>query len=100
MTKRLSKEQKRENAVVDILNKMFEIAGHNVTFEDIKGRQDAWYTEWTMTCAQADEWKDWGISYLRENLKLNKHLAEREMQWINLQWGLKYSDWENYNKQS
>jgi hypothetical protein len=91
--KRLTKEQKREQAVIDLLNQMFIIAGHNVTYEDIKGRKDNWWTEWTMTMAQADEWKAWGVDYLRKNLKLTKVLAEKEMQWVNLQWGLKYSDW-------
>ena len=91
--KRLTKEQKREQAVIDLLNQMFIIAGHNVTYEDIKGRKDNWWTEWTMTTAQADEWKEWGVDYLRKNLKLNKVLAGKEMQWVNLQWGLKYSDW-------
>ena len=93
-TKRLTKEQKREQALVDLLNQMFIIAGHNVTYEDIKGRKDNWWTEWTMTTTQADEWKAWGADYLRKNLKLNKTLAEKEMQWVNLQWGLKYSDWK------
>ena len=92
--KRLTKEQKREQAVIDLLNQMFIIAGHNVTYEDIKGRKDNWWTEWTMTMAQADEWKAWGVDYLRKNLKLTKVLAEKEMQWVNLQWGLKYSDWK------
>jgi hypothetical protein len=91
--KRLTKEQKREQALIDLLNQMFIIAGHNVTYEDIKGRKDNWWAEWTMTTTQADEWKAWGIDYLRKNLKLNKALAEKEMQWVNLQWGLKYSDW-------
>ena len=91
--KRLTKDQKREQAVIDLLNQMFIIAGHNVTYEDIKGRKDNWWAEWTMTTTQADEWKAWGVDYLRKNLKLNKVLAEKEMQWVNLQWGLKYSDW-------
>ena len=91
--KRLTKEQKREQALIDLLNQMFIIAGHNVTYEDIKGRKDNWWTEWTMTMAQADEWKAWGVDYLQKNLKITKVLAEKEMQWVNLQWGLKYSDW-------
>lgn len=91
---RLTKWEKREQAVIDLLNQMFVIAGHNVTYEDIKGRTDNWWTDWTMTMTQADQWKAWGIEYLRKNLKLNKTLAEKEMQWINLQWGLKYSDWK------
>jgi hypothetical protein len=92
-TPRLNKQQKREQAVIDLLNQMFVIAGHNVTYDDIKGRTDNWWAEWTMTVAQGDQWKAWGIDYLRKNLKLNKTLAEKEMQWMNVQWGLKYSDW-------
>jgi hypothetical protein len=92
-TPRLNKQQKREQAVIDLLNQMFVIAGHNVTYDDIKDRKDNWWTDWTMTFAQGDQWKAWGIDYLRKNLKLNKTLAEKEMQWMNVQWGLKYSDW-------
>ena len=46
--KRLTKEQKREQAVIDLLNQMFIIAGHQVTYEDIKGRKDNWWTEWNL----------------------------------------------------
>lgn len=90
---RTTREQKREQAVIDIINQMFVIAGHEVTFEDIKGRKDDWFTQWTMTVAQSEEWREWGIAYLRKNLKMNKKLAEKEMTWFNLQWGLKYADY-------
>ena len=90
---RTTREQKRERAVIDIINQMFIIAGHEVTFEDIKGRKDDWFTQWTMTVAQSEEWREWGIAYLRKNLKMNKGLAEKEMTWFNLQWGLKYQDY-------
>jgi hypothetical protein len=92
--KRLSRKEKRLQASIDLLNKMFEIAGHQVTYDDIKDRKDDWYTQWTMTMAQADEWKAWGVDYLRKNLKLTKVLAEKEMNWFNLQYGLTYSDWK------
>ena len=72
---RTTREQKREQAVIDIINQMFIIAGHEVTFEDIKGRKDDWFTQWTMTVAQSEEWRAWGIAYLRKNLKMNKKLA-------------------------
>ena len=77
--KRMTREQKREKAVVDLINQMFIIAGHDVTYDDIAGRKDDWYAQWTMTVAQAEEWKKWGENYLRKNLKMNKYLAEREM---------------------
>ena len=44
-----TKKSKDDIIVETILNKMFEIAGHAVTFEDIKGRTDNWYQQWTMT---------------------------------------------------
>ena len=56
MAKRLTTGEKREKALIDIINKMFEIAGHEVTFDDVKGRKDEWYKEWTMTIEQSDEW--------------------------------------------
>ena len=91
---RVTRQQKREKALVDLINQMFIIAGHDVTYDDIKDRKDDWYAQWTMTVAQGDEWKDWGIAYLRKELKLTPTLAEREMQWVNLMWGLKYSDYK------
>ena len=91
--KRLSKEEKQEQAVIDLINKMFEIAGHNVTYDDIKGRQDNWYQQWEMTTAENEEWKKWGVNHLRKVLKIPKYKAEKEMMWANLQWGLKCSDY-------
>ena len=94
MTARLTRKEKQEKALIDIINKMFEIAGHSVTFDDVKGRQDAWYSEWLMNNDQNTEWKNWGVEYLRKNLKMNKLLAEKEMAWMSLQYGLKISDWK------
>lgn len=90
---RTTREQKRQQAVIDIINQMFIIAGHEVTYDDIKDRKDDWFTDWTMTIAQSEEWRAWGVAYLRKNLRMNKALAEKEMSWFNLQWGLKYSDY-------
>jgi len=90
--KRLSRKQKEQQAVIDLINKMFEIAGHQVTYDDIKDRKDNWFQQWTMTEAQSDEWVEWGEEYLRKMFKLNKKLTEREMAMISLMWGLKLSD--------
>jgi len=92
MAKRLTREQKEKQMVVDMINKMFEIAGHEVTFEDVKDRKDAWYSDWTMTEAQYDEWKAWGKKYLQTKLRMYAKMAERQMEMIGLMWGLKFSD--------
>ena len=83
---------KEEKVLTDLINKMFEIAGHDVKFEDIKDRKDAWYTDWTMTVEQNEQWKKWGIEYLRKALRLRKIVAEKQMGWFSLNYGLKFSD--------
>lgn len=92
MAKRLTREQKEKQMVVDMINKMFEIAGHEVTYDDVKDRKDAWYSDWTMTEAQYDEWKGWGKKYLQTKLRMYAKMAERQMEMIGLMWGLKFSD--------
>ena len=96
MNKRISKQEKKEQAVIDLVNMMFEIAGHTVTFEDIKDRKDNWFQQWTMTTEQNDQWELWGKKHLIKNLRMNAKSAEKEMMWISLQWGLKFSDF-TYN---
>jgi hypothetical protein len=93
---RLTREQKKEKAVEDLINQMFIIAGHDVTFEDVKTRQDDWFQQYTMTMAQNEEWQKWGKKYLQTNLRTRAKLAEKEMQWFSLQYGLKYSDFPGF----
>jgi hypothetical protein len=51
--KRLSREQKQEQAVIDLINQMFIIAGHEVTYEDIKDKKN-WFQEYSMTVEQSE----------------------------------------------
>jgi|GEM_PF-879059 uncharacterized protein (UPF0128 family) len=94
---RITLEQKREKAVVDLINKMFEIAGHDITYNDILGVEN-WFQKYTMTVEQGEEFKKWGKKYLMKELRENAKSAEREMMWFNLQWGLTYSNWNDYHK--
>ncbi len=91
MAKRLSREEKKDKAIVDLINQMFIFAGHAVTFDDIKDRKDAWYSEWTITIEQYEAWMAWGRKYLQKNFRyMNKTWATREMAMIGLNWGLKF----------
>jgi hypothetical protein len=80
---------KNEQIVKDLINKMFEIAGHNVTYNDVINRKDDWYLHWTMTEEQNNEWLKWGKEYLKKKLKTSKYFIEKEMGWANMMWGLK-----------
>ena len=95
--KRLTRDQKKDKAIIDLINQMFIIAGHNVTYDDIVG-VDNWFREYTMTVEQGEEFKKWGKKYLMKNLQIRAASAEKEMMWFNLQWGLTYSNWEDYHK--
>ena len=92
MAKRLTLQEKKDIFIVDVINKMFEIAGHTVTFDDIKDRKDDWYAQWTMTMEHTDIWKEWGILEMKKRFRYNKQWAEREMGMISLMWGLKFSN--------
>ena len=94
MKKSRKRRPTNEEKVVTIINKMFEIAGHKVTYDDIKDRKDAWYTEWTMTVAQDKEWKEWMKIYFIKECKMLKGFVEREAAMVSLMWGLKLSDYD------
>ena len=95
--KRLTREQKKEKAVIDLVNQMFVIAGHDVTYDDIVG-VDKWYQKYTMTVEQGEEFSKWGKQYLMRELKMRAAYAEQEMRWFNVMWGLKYSDFDTNEK--
>lgn len=88
----MNRESKVEKMVKDLINEMFRIAGHNVTYEDIKDRKDNWFQQYTMTLAQNDEFTKYGINYIKTNLPHIKYRAEKEMSWFNMMWGLKIKD--------
>jgi hypothetical protein len=93
--KRLSRKEKKDKAIIDLINQMFIIAGHNVTYEDILG-VEKWFEKYSMTVEQSEEFKAWGKKYLMKNLQMRAAMAEKEMMWFNLQWGLTYSNFEEY----
>jgi hypothetical protein len=97
MKKRLTREQKEEKAIRDLINQMFIVAGHDVTYDDVLGVED-WFRNYTMTVEQGEEFKEWGKKYLTKNLNMYAKRAEKEMEWFMLQWGLIYSNWEDYHK--
>ena len=90
--KRLSREEKTDKAIVDLINQMFIIASHDVTYDDIFDVED-WFQKYTITMAQEEEFKKWGKKYLMKELSERAKSAEKTMMWFNLQYGLKYSDY-------
>jgi len=84
-----SKRLSDDDMVKDIINTMFIIAGHDVSYEDIKDRKDKWYEEWTMTPEQEAKWMEWMVAYFRKHRKLTVRYAQQSASMYNLMWGLK-----------
>jgi hypothetical protein len=84
-----SKRLTDDDMVKDIINTMFIIAGHDVSYEDIKDRKDKWYEEWTMTPEQEEKWTDYMIKYFRKHRSMTVRHAQTSASMFNLMWGLK-----------
>ena len=85
-------KDKNQIVVETMINKMFEIAGHSVTYNDIVDRTDNWYQQWTMTEEQNKEWREWGVKFLKSKKFLR---PGTEMAMFDLNYGLKIQDDNN-----
>jgi len=92
MTRVEQKTNKERQLLKELIDKMFEIAGHNLKFEDVEGRKDNWFQQHTMTETQNEEWKEWGTKLLAKKRRYGKKLADREMRMLDLYCGLKISN--------
>jgi len=84
-----SKRLTDDDMVKDIINTMFIIAGHDVSYEDIKDRKDQWYYEWTMTSEQEEKWMEYMVKYFRKHRSMAIRYAHTSASMFNLMWGLK-----------
>jgi len=98
MTRVKQREDKDRLILKELIDKMFELAGHDLKFEDVEGRKDHWFQEYTMTEAQNEEWREWGIKLIMKKRRYNRYLADREMRMLDLYCGLKISD-SKYGKE-
>jgi hypothetical protein len=48
-----------------------------------------WYSKWTMTQKQHDEFKAYAIPLMKKVFKINKSRAEANFQWFDLEFGLR-----------
>ena len=84
-----SKRLSDDDMVKDIINTMFIIAGHDVSYEDIKDRKDQWYYDWTMTPEQEEKWMEHMVKYFRKHRSMTIRHAQTSASMFNLMYGLK-----------
>ena len=81
--------EKAHSIVKHLIDKMFEFANLDVKYEDILGRKDDWYSQYTMTQEQHDLWREYSINYIKKEGRKPLKWAESEFVWFNLSYGLK-----------
>ena len=81
----MNKREKQRDVFMQLVNKQLE--PHGVTYEDVKTDPE-WYMRYKTSQLEEEAFIAWGIGLIQNKLKLNKKLAEREMSWFILQWGL------------
>lgn len=73
-----------------ILNKMFDISKQVISFEEaINIHPENWYTEYTMTKEQRNEWMNWAVNFLNKKKRWSKNKCKIEMMWVDFAYGLK-----------
>ena len=55
MTRVEQKANKERLLLKELIDKMFELAGYDLKFEDVEGRTDNWFQQYTMTQTQNEE---------------------------------------------
>ena len=81
--------RKKTDILKEVIDKMFEISGHPLKYEDVVGREDNWFQQYTMTEDQNKEWREWGTAFIKKKMRYKDKLASREMAMIDLYIGLK-----------
>lgn len=84
----MTKEDKIAKFVMDAIYKQLDIAGYS---HDLI-KEENWFSNYTMTEAQLNEWKQWFLSECKSRFRWGKAMGEKEFMWFNLQYGLKIEE--------
>lgn len=81
----MNREQITQAVFQDLINKQLEPFGK--TYESVLNEKD-WFMNYPVTKEQEDEFIQWGIKHIIKKLKTTKAMAEKEMNWFILSYGL------------
>ena len=64
---------------------------HGITIEDISD-SPTWFTDYTWTYKESLDFRKWAIHFINKKKRMGLKRADKEFQWFNLSFGLRYSD--------
>jgi hypothetical protein len=81
----MANREKTRQVFIELIN--LQLAPHGKTYEDVVNESD-WYMKYSTTRKKESEFIAKAIEILRTKLKMSKAVAEKEINWFILQWGL------------
>lgn len=81
----MERREKINQVFVELIN--LQLKPHGKCYDDVKGDPD-WYMRYNTTRENEQVFMKEGTELIRKKLRLNKKMAEMEMSWFILQWGL------------
>jgi len=84
-----TKKKTIQDVAKDLINGMFQIAGHDVTFDDVVKEPEGYYNRYTWTPEQENQWISWATEYVKKHLKHRSTYVDREIAMFNLSYGLR-----------
>jgi len=86
---KMARREKIQEVFVELIN--LQLEPHGKTYEDVK-KDPNWYMNYSTTRENESTFMSVGTGIIREKLRMSKKLAEMEMSWFILQWGLTTKD--------
>ena len=80
-----TKRDKTKEVFVELVN--LQLQPHGKNYDDVKGDPE-WYMKYPTTREAEKAFQEEGVKILREKLRMGKKMAQQEMSWFILQWGL------------
>lgn len=79
------KRNLQKEVFIELVN--LQLKPHGKTYKDVKGNPE-WYMQYHTSRDSEKTFVAEGVEIIRKKLGLTKKLAEKEMSWFILQWGL------------
>ena len=81
----MADRKKQQQVFVELVN--LQLKPHGKSYADVKGDPE-WYMKYKTNRVDEKKFMSRGVDIIRKKLGLTQKLAEKEMSWFILQWGL------------
>lgn len=88
----MASRQKTKEVFIELIN--LQLKPHGKTYKDVLSEPD-WYMKYPTTREKEEQFIVEATQILRSKLRMSKTIAEKEVSWFILQWGLTTNNTED-----